>query len=144
MTRGNRNAIEEFKKSRNGILFASGSMWEGVDCIGDCLSSVIIVKLPFPMRNVVSNERKKECESIPEFIDRYCTPDMIIKLRQGIGRLVRCETDTGVISILDTRVNSKAYSQKLNVVFERYKKVNSIEDVQKFIESVKDDEYKNS
>ncbi len=144
MTRGNRNAIEEFKKSRNGILFASGSMWEGVDCIGDCLSSVIIVKLPFPMRNVVSNERKKECESIPEFIDRYCTPDMIIKLRQGIGRLVRCETDTGVISILDTRVNSKAYSQKLNVVFERYKKVNSIEDVQKFIESVKDDKYKNS
>lgn len=52
MTRSNKNAITDFKKSKNGILFASGSMWEGVDCVGDCLSSVIIVRLPFPMPSV--------------------------------------------------------------------------------------------
>ena len=51
MTRGNKRVISDFRRSKNGILFASGSMWEGVDCIGDCLSSVIIVRLPFPLRN---------------------------------------------------------------------------------------------
>ena len=47
MTRNNRKVISDFRKSRNGVLFASGSMWEGVDCVGDGLSSVIIVRLPF-------------------------------------------------------------------------------------------------
>ena len=78
MTRSNKNAITDFKKSKNGILFASGSMWEGVDCVGDCLSSVIIVRLPFPMRSALMEEKKETCDSVGDFVDRYCTPNMLI------------------------------------------------------------------
>ena len=74
MTRSNKNAITDFKKSKNGILFASGSMWEGVDCVGDCLSSVIIVRLPFPMRSALMKEKKDSCSNVADFVDRYCTP----------------------------------------------------------------------
>lgn len=84
MTRSNKNAIADFKKSKNGILFASGSMWEGVDCVGDCLSSVIIVRLPFPMRSALMEEKKDCCYDVGEFVNKYCTPNMLIKLRQGV------------------------------------------------------------
>lgn len=144
MTRGDRQAISEFKKSRNGILFASGSMWEGVDCVGDCLSSVIIVKLPFPIRNAISNQRKASCSEIEEFIDQYCTPDMLIKLRQGIGRLIRSENDTGVVSILDSRVHTERYAEKVDAVIEKYEKVETISEIAEFIAKKKSKEYLSS
>lgn len=142
MTRNNKSAVTDFKKSKNGVLFASGSMWEGVDCIGDCLSSVIIVKLPFPMHNVISELRKKECGDIRVFINEYCMPNMLVKLRQGVGRLIRSENDTGVVSILDPRVNSKSYYTKISHVMKKYPKINKIEEVEQFIDSVKSEEYK--
>lgn len=98
MTRSNKSAIADFKKSKNGVLFASGSMWEGVDCIGDCLSSVIIPRLPFPMRSATMESKKEECNGLGDFVNTICVPEMLIKLRQGLGRLIRCETDTGLIS----------------------------------------------
>lgn len=104
MTRGsNKTAITQFRKSKNGVLFASGSMWEGVDCAGDILSNLIIVRLPFPMRNAVMEEHKAECDDVPTFIEKYCIPSMLIKLRQGVGRLIRSESDTGIVTILDAR-----------------------------------------
>lgn len=141
MTRSNRNAISEFKKSKNGVLFASGSMWEGVDCIGDTLSSVIIVRLPFPIRSVVLEEKRKESKNTSVFIDDYATPEMLIKLRQGAGRLIRSETDTGVISILDSRANKGRYSERIDLAMAKYPKVNSIKEVQDFIRAVKPEEY---
>ena len=67
MTRSNKSAIADFKESKNGVLFASGSMWEGVDCIGDCLSSVIIPQLPpFPMRSATMESKKEECNGLGE------------------------------------------------------------------------------
>ena len=77
MTRGNKRAIADFKKSKNGVLFASGSMWEGVDCVGDCLSSVIIVRLPFPLRGAITETKKKEYTSVQHFVDEYCVPSML-------------------------------------------------------------------
>ena len=141
MTRGDKKAITDFKKSRNGILFASGSMWEGVDCVGDCLSSVIIVKLPFPIRNVVSNSKKAVCSETKEFIFQYCLPDMLIKLRQGMGRLIRSESDTGVISILDSRAVRRSYSSNIETVVEKYGRVQSIKEIGEFFSKVKNKEY---
>ena len=141
MTRGTNSVISDFKKSENGILFASGSMWEGVDCVGDCLSSVIIVKLPFPMRSVLMEEKKNCCFDVNEFVNRYCTPNMLIKLRQGVGRLIRSETDTGVISILDPRARSLSYTGKVFKAMEKYPVIRTIEEVSEFIKSVKSDEY---
>ena len=113
MTKSNRTAISDFKKCENGILFASGSMWEGVDCIGDCLSSIIIVRLPFPIRSMVLEAKKQACTDVQRFIDLYVVPEMLIKLRQGIGRLIRCETDTGLIAILDSRAYSGVYADRI-------------------------------
>lgn len=141
MTRSNKNAITDFKKSKNGILFASGSMWEGVDCVGDCLSSVIIVRLPFPIRSALMEEKKDNCLTVAEFVDRYCTPNMLIKLRQGVGRLIRCESDTGIVSILDPRATSKAYSAKIGQALHKYPSVDTPEEIHSFMKSVKSGNY---
>lgn len=141
MTRSNKNAITDFKKSKNGILFASGSMWEGVDCVGDCLSSVIIVRLPFPMRSALMEEKKEACDNVGAFVDRYCTPNMLMKLRQGVGRLIRSESDTGIVSILDPRATSKSYSVKVSQALHKYPKVDTIEEIDSFMHSMKDESY---
>lgn len=141
MTKSNKSAIADFKRSRNGILFASGSMWEGVDCVGDCLSSVIIVRLPFPMRSALMEEKKDACDSVADFVDRYCTPNMLIKLRQGVGRLIRCESDTGIVSILDPRAVSKSYASKIDHALHKYPKVDSTEEIESFMRSVKHESY---
>ena len=144
MSRSNKTAITQFKESGNGVLFASGSMWEGVDCAGDILSSVIIVRLPFPLRTQAMEFKKKSCASMQEFVQKFAVPQMIIKLRQGAGRLIRNETDTGVLSILDARAaQGGAYRGRVLKALNKYPLVFSIEEVASFIHTVKDDSYGN-
>ena len=143
MSRSNKTAITQFKNSGNGVLFASGSMWEGVDCAGDILSSVIIVRLPFPLRSQTMEFKKMSCKNTKEFIQKYVVPQMIIKLRQGAGRLIRNETDTGVLAILDARAaQDGAYRTRVLNTLRKYPLVSSISDVASFIDSVKDESYK--
>ena len=141
MTRSNQNAIKEFQKSKNSVLFASGAFWEGVDCVGDRLSSVIIVRLPFPMRSAQLEQMKNRCPDIPTFIKKYAVPEMLIKLRQGVGRLIRSENDTGLISILDARAERGTYADKIRQVLHKYPEVKTIEEVQAFFKAVKPKEY---
>jgi len=141
MSRSNKTAIADFKKSKNGVLFASGSMWEGVDCVGDCLSSVIIVRLPFPIRSAALTEKKKESISTLSFIDTYAVPEMLIKLRQGIGRLIRSESDTGLISILDNRALNSPYAERVQKVLKKYPQVSSLHEVEDFFKQVKPQDY---
>ena len=141
MNRGNKTAITDFKKSKNGVIFASGPMWEGIDCVGDCLSSVIIVRLPFPIRSTLLNEKKAAKENVQEFIKEYAVPEMIIKLRQGIGRLVRSENDTGLISILDSRATDCCYSDVIRKTLAKYPRVKSIDEITDFFKSVKTESY---
>ncbi len=144
MSRSNKTAISQFKQSGNGVLFASGSMWEGVDCAGDILSSVIIVRLPFPLRTQAMEFKKKSCASMQEFVQKFAVPQMIIKLRQGAGRLIRNETDTGVLSILDARAaQGGAYRGRVLNALNKYPLISSIEEVASFIHTVKDDSYGN-
>ena len=143
MSRSNKNAITQFKESGNGVLFASGSMWEGVDCAGDILSSVIIVRLPFPLRTQAMEFKKRACGNTKEFVQRYAVPQMIIKLRQGAGRLIRTETDTGVLAILDARAaKNGAYRSRVLKALRKYPLVSSVHEVASFIDSVKDESYK--
>ena len=141
MTRSNKSAIADFKKSKNAVLFASGSMWEGVDCAGDGLSSVIITRLPFPLRSALMEQKKDKCSSVPEFVQKYAVPEMIIKLRQGVGRLIRNETDTGLVSILDARAYSGANAVKVQHVLKKYTRVRSMDKIEKFFHEVKSPEY---
>ena len=143
MSRSNKNAITLFKESGNGVLFASGSMWEGVDCAGDILSSVIIVRLPFPLRTQAMEFKKRACGNTKEFVQRYAVPQMIIKLRQGAGRLIRTETDTGVLAILDARAaKNGAYRSRVLKALRKYPLVSTVQQVASFIDSVKDESYK--
>ena len=66
---------------------------------------------------------------------------MLIKLRQGVGRLVRCESDTGVVSILDPRATSKSYSGKVGQALHKFPKVDSTEEIESFMRSVKSKSY---
>jgi len=142
MSRSNRNAITQFKESGNGVLFASGSMWEGVDCAGDILSSVIIVRLPFPLRTQAMEQKKNRCASVHEFVQTYAVPQMIIKLRQGAGRLIRTETDTGVLAILDARAaKGGTYRRRVLSTLRKYPIVKTISDIRTFIDEVKDEAY---
>ncbi len=97
------NVIEKYKRSGNGVLFASGALWEGIDIPGDILSMLIIVRLPFPVPDPVSEWERTLYGGMDEYKRLVITPEMLVKLKQAFGRLIRIETDTGVVAILDCR-----------------------------------------
>ena len=97
------SVIREFKAQKNCVLFAAGSCWEGVDFPGDVVSSLIIVRLPFAVPDPVREAERERYQTLKEYIQKIIVPDMQIKLRQGFGRAIRTETDTCVVSILDSR-----------------------------------------
>lgn len=137
-SKGYKNTINDFNKAKNAVLFALGSMWEGVNIVGDKLSSVIVVRLPFPRSSVLMEAKRKSFDDLHSYIERYCIPDMLIKLRQGVGRLIRSETDTGVITILDERMkyNNHYRDRVLNTLAD-YTKTDDINEVRSFFEKVK-------
>ncbi len=113
MKRGKKDAVDEFKKTKKGVFFATGSAWEGMNIPGDLLSHLIIVKLPFPIPDPISEYERTMYASMEDYIEAVVVPKMLIKLRQGAGRLIRTETDSGVITILDARASkgSKYHDQ---------------------------------
>lgn len=142
MDKSEKNIVDAYKRSKNGVLFATGSFWEGVDCPGDILSSLIIVNLPFPTPTPIYEHKKMQYEELKEFIKHIVFPEMLIKLKQGMGRLIRCETDTGVISILDYRVSLKGkYRKRVLQALNEYRITDSLDDVRRFFKKVKREEY---
>lgn len=101
--RGGQQVVQQFKALPNAVLFAAGPCWEGVDFPGDCVSSLILPRLPFPVPDAVSESERGQYPSLPEYIQQVIVPEMQKKLRQGFGRAIRTETDTCVVSILDRR-----------------------------------------
>lgn len=114
LERGGVHAIRRFRESKNGVLLASGSFWEGIDLPGDALSLLVIVKLPFAVPDPISDYERSLCADIQSYKAQCVMPDMLVKLKQGFGRLIRSETDTGVVAILDSRVNERgAYRSRV-------------------------------
>ena len=142
LKRGGGNAIERFKEAKNGVLFASGSMWEGVNIPGDLLSSLIIVRLPFQVPDPLSDYERTQYASDAEYKRRVILPDMLLKLKQGFGRLIRTMRDTGVVAILDARVRSDG-SYRFSVIdaLPKCRITDSIAEVRRFIRAVKNKEY---
>lgn len=99
------SVITEFRKS-NGVLLGTGVFWEGVNIEGPDLSQVIIFRLPFPVPSDPIYEYKASVTKNP-FMEVF-VPDMLLRLRQGTGRLIRSETDLGILSILDSRLSTAA------------------------------------
>lgn len=97
------------------VLVASASFWEGVDLPGETLQLVVIDKLPFPPPGdplVEARYRRVEAEGGSAFSD-YSVPEAAVALKQGAGRLIRCETDAGVLVICDTRLVQMGYGRRL-------------------------------
>ncbi len=105
--------LEKFRDTPNAVLFATASFWQGVDVRGDQLSCVIIDKLPFavPTDPIVAARSRFIDENGGRSFFEYSVPQAVISLKQGIGRLIRSQTDRGVIAILDPRIRTKSYGR---------------------------------
>jgi ATP-dependent DNA helicase DinG len=142
MERGGVHAIERCKKSGNGILLASGAVWEGIDIPGDALSMLIIVKLPFSVPDPIGDYEQSLCGSMDIYKARCVVPDMLFKLKQGFGRLIRTETDSGVVAILDSRANERGgYRNRVLSALPTCGVTSNIVMVKKFILRIKDSSY---
>lgn len=131
--------LERFRKLGNAVLVGSQSFWEGVDVRGEALSVVIIDKLPFaPPDDPVLAARidKMNAEGRNAFME-YQLPYAVITLKQGAGRLIRDETDRGVLMICDPRLISKHYGKRIWQSLPPFKRTRELNDVIAFFD--KDD-----
>jgi ATP-dependent DNA helicase DinG len=105
--------LEQFKSTPRSVLFGTDSFWGGVDVPGEALSNVIITRLPFAVPDHPLIEAKLELieERGGDPFTEYSLPEAILKLRQGVGRLIRTKTDLGIIVILDNRIVTKPYGR---------------------------------
>lgn len=105
------NLLIDFKNNVHSVLFGTESFWQGVDAPGETLECVIMTKLPFKVpTEPVTRARIDQIRAGGgnPFME-YLLPLAVIKMKQGIGRLIRKKTDKGIIVILDTRILMKSY-----------------------------------
>ena len=101
--------LESFKSTERAVLLGTKSFWEGVDVPGEALSVVVITKLPFDVPTDPLIAARSETYEDP--FNEYYLPEAILKFRQGFGRLIRTQSDRGVVVILDKRVMTKQYGR---------------------------------
>ena len=113
-----RELVERFRSATTEhgcVLVASASFWEGIDVPGEALQVVIIDKLPFPPPNdplVEARAKRLESEGRSAFND-YFVPEAAVSLKQGAGRLIRRESDHGILVLCDTRLVQMGYGKRL-------------------------------
>ena len=140
--RGQNRSIQQFRQSGNGVLFAAGSCWEGIDFPGDMVSLLIIAKLPFPIPDPVSNYERQQYPNLRDYINAEVIPEMQKKLRQGFGRAIRTEQDSCVVAILDERAGiGGKYHDAALAALPTCPTTERIEDVQQFIREQKRPDY---
>ncbi len=106
--------LEKFRKNIDSVLFGLDSFWQGVDVPGDSLSNVIITRLPFVTPDHPLTEARLELirqRGGNPFME-YTLPEAVLKFRQGIGRLIRNQSDQGIVVVLDSRILNKYYGSR--------------------------------
>jgi len=129
--------LRRFREIGDAVLLGTGSFWEGVDVRGQALTIVAIDKLPF------SSPADPLMMARLEFIRRqggngfseHQVPQAVLSLKQGGGRLLRDQTDYGVIVLCDPRISTKNYGRKFLQCFDPMPSTDSIEDVREFLEA---------
>lgn len=126
--------LRRFRAAGNAVLLGTGSFWEGVDVRGEALSCVIIDKLPFaspddPVLQARAGAMEQAGRS--PFME-YQLPEAVIALKQGVGRLIRDETDRGVLMLCDPRLLSKGYGKTFLASLPPMPLTRQVEDVERF------------
>lgn len=106
--------LQAFREDTNSVLFGTSSFWEGVDVRGEALSNVIITRLPFevPTHPVMEARVKQIKERGGNEFFEFSLPEAILRLKQGFGRLIRTQTDKGIVVILDPRIKTGRYGKQ--------------------------------
>ena len=140
-----RNALhmtERFRQTPGAVLLATGAAWEGFDFPGDCVSLLVIPRLPFAYPDALKEKEREEYASLRQFIQNVAVPEMQIKLRQGFGRAIRTETDTCVIAILDERAShGRRYYAAMRGALPDMRTTSSLRAVTKFLRELKPESY---
>ena len=105
--------LKRFREDTSSVLLGTASFWQGIDMPGETLSCVIIDKLPFAPPNdpLVAARLEKIAEAGGNPFWDYQVPSAVLTLRQGLGRLIRRTTDTGVLAVLDSRLFKRSYGK---------------------------------
>ena len=128
--------VTMFRKERGACLLGCQSLWEGVDFPGDALKLLVITKLPFPNPSDpivagLSNEYKERGENP---FKSYYVPEAYMEMRQGLGRLLRTEEDSGKVLILDNRIATEHYGKTFQKIWNfKQKFLFSVDDAKKYI-----------
>ncbi len=129
-----REMIERFRRLGNAVLLGTASFWEGVDVRGEALSCVIIDKLPFAAPNDPVLEARLESlrrQGGNPFVE-YQLPQAVITLKQGVGRLIRDQSDRGLLMICDNRLRSRRYGRVFLESLPRMPRTQKLEVVERF------------
>ena len=129
--------LRQFRELPRAVLFGLKSFWEGVDVVGETLSLVAIDKLPFDPPDDPVNEARisKMKDAGANWFGEYTLPQAILRLKQGIGRLLRTTDDRGVMAILDKRLYTKGYGRQVLAALPPARRTIEIADVRAFFEN---------
>ena len=125
------SAKSEFEHDINSCLFATGTFWEGIDFKGKTLSNLIIARLPFPVEDPIVEYKKLGLGKKEQF--KLIEDEMLMKLAQGTGRLIRGRNDTGIVCCLDSRIPNYLDEIIKTLPFKKY--TDDMNDVVKFANS---------
>jgi len=127
--------LDSFRATPHAVLFGTSSFWQGVDVQGEQLSAVMIDRLPFAVPSdpvTAARIRQINDEGGNAFTD-YQVPQAVITLKQGFGRLIRSETDRGILVMLDQRLMRMPYGKTFLESLPPYHQTNRLEDVKAFM-----------
>jgi ATP-dependent DNA helicase DinG len=127
--------LDTFRSTPHAVLFGTSSFWQGVDVQGEQLSAVLIDRLPFavPSDPVTAARIRQINEEGGNAFTDYQVPQAVITLKQGFGRLIRSETDRGILVMLDQRLMRMPYGRVFLESLPPYHKTNRLEDVKAFM-----------
>lgn len=134
--------VRSFREREGAVLFGLKSFWEGVDIVGEALSLVVIDKLPFdPPDDPVHEARVAQMKAAGEnWFGTYVLPQTVLRLKQGLGRLLRTQDDRGVMAILDTRLYTKGYGKQIVQALPPARRTTNLEEVTRFFKEDEEDE----
>lgn len=130
------SVLREFEEDTDAVLLGTGAYWEGISIEGKSLSNLIIFRLPFPVPDPII-EYKTSVSDDP--LMKVLVPEMVMKLKQGVGRLIRNFTDMGIISIIDPRLANTSFSPYRSIVWEAlpiHNRTDNIQRLREFYESI--------